>query len=64
VIHDTTRNLLTVLAELYNDGALLDVYGIDIGDFDADPEDLAPLDRAMRDWIDVGAPDADEEETP
>lgn len=61
--HETTRELLRMIHELYESGALLDCYGLDLGDEagdEADHEELPPLERALRDWIDDGAPDAEE----
>lgn len=55
----TTRQLLTVLADLYVDGDLWDCYGIDVG-MSADPEDLPPLEGALSAWVDAGFPDLED----
>lgn len=47
----TTRHLLEVLADLYEDGVMHDTYGIE-------DDSSAPLEVALRDWSAAGFPDA------
>lgn len=52
-----TKHLLDVLAELYEDGVMHDVYGIE------DDSD-APLEVALRNWSAAGFPDAPSKREP
>ena len=59
MIHYTSRELLDILYDLHEEGALAACYNLNPLSY-ADPDDLPPLERALYYWIEAGGPDRSE----